>query len=200
MGSTASDLAAAETALSEAFTANKQRLWRTIQIRLEPKLWSRLDPEDVLQESFVNAINRLDAYRQQTSYSPFVWLRLVVGQTLINLHRKHLGAQSRNAFREANSIADFRISATAELLIDQIVGRQTSPSRAAVRQESVAKLEAALDDMKPMDREVLTLRHFEDLSNKEVAQLLSIEEKNASIRYIRALKRLRSAMAELETD
>lgn len=190
----------AEELLSKELSANRDRLWRTVQTRLAPQLCGRVDPDDVLQEAFVDVVNRIDAFLAQDSYTPFVWLRLTIGQTLVNIHRRHLGAEKRSAYRETNAKHKFDPAATTRFLIDQIVGFNTSPSQVAIRQETIAKFEEVIEQMKPLDREILTLRHFEDMTNNEVAQLLGIEVKAASIRYVRAIKRLKESLDELGVE
>src|SRR5690606_37057210 len=122
------------------------------------------------------------------SGSAFVWLRMVVLQTLTDLHRRHLGARQRDAHREISLALPAEGRSTSASLAAQFVGSFTSPSRAAIRAESAARLAAAVESMNPIDREVLALRHFEELTNQEAAEVLGVEPKAASIRYVRALK------------
>ena len=182
--------------LTEQFTMHRERLWRTVHVRMDRRLYGRVDPDDVLQEAYMDAMKRVGHFAEELGYSPFVWLRLVVGQTLINVHRRHIGAQKRDASRErsANQGLKFQMSATSQAIAIQLAGNQTSPSQAAIRSEMVEELATALDTLTEIDREILTLRHFEDLSNKEVAELLGIEQKAASIRYVRAIQRLKKCM------
>lgn len=183
----------AEAELVEAFSSNRERLWQTVHIRLDPRLCGRIDPDDVLQEAYMDAVSRLKQFvSQRDSWSLFVWIRVILGQTIINVHRRHFSAKKRDASREvASSPRGHKMSATTASLVEHFVGNLTSPSQAAIRRESVAELEAALNQMKSLDREILTLRHFEDMSNKEAAELLGIDPKAASIRYIRAIERLK---------
>ena len=76
--------------LTEEFTANRERLWRTVQVRMDSRLYGRVDPDDVLQEAYMDAMKRVGHFAEELNYSPFVWLRLIVGQTLINVHRRHI--------------------------------------------------------------------------------------------------------------
>lgn len=183
--------------LTDEFSQHRERLWRTVQVRMDPRLYGRVDPDDVLQEAYMDAMKRVGHFAEELSYSPFVWLRLIVGQTLINVHRRHIGAKKRDATREKSRSKGglrFEYSATSQSIALQLAGNQTSPSQAAVRSEMVEDLSSSLESLSEIDREILTLRHFEDLSNKEVAELLGIEQKAASIRYVRAVKRLKSCM------
>lgn len=186
--------------LTEHFSENRERLWRTIQTRMDPRLYGRVDPDDILQEAYLDAIKRVGHFAEEVNYTPFVWLRLIVGQTLINVHRRHLGAKKRDASRERsiNRTFKYEMSASTEAMAFQLAASQTSPSEALVRSEEVAELASAISGLTDIDREILTLRHFEDLSNKEVAELLQIEQKAASIRYVRAIQRLKKCLGNTD--
>ena len=102
----ADQLRDAEENLAAEFGRHRERLWQTVQVRLDPRLCGRIDPDDVLQEAFMDSVNRIPHFLRQNSYSPFVWLRLMVGQTLVNVHRRHFSAQKRNAAREVSATAN----------------------------------------------------------------------------------------------
>lgn len=162
------------------------------------QLAARLSPEDVLQESYVAAEKRMGQCRKEGFYSPFIWLRMIVCQTLVDLCRHHLGVQARDAGREVAIHAKSYPEATSASMAICLVANQTSPSGRAMRNEMVNRIEEAIALMEPVDQEILALRHFEELDNKEVAAVLEIQPKAASIRYIRALKRLKDVLAEIE--
>ena len=173
-----------ENALAELFETHRARLWRMVHFRLDPRLTGRVDPDDVLQEAYLDAATRLRHF--DSSMSGFLWLRWVVGQTLIGVHRRHLGAKMRSAERDVSMHGG---PATSVSLAAQLAGNPTSPSEAAMREERAVLLEGALREMSELDQEVLALRHFEDLANHEVAHVLGISTKAASIRYVRAVAR-----------
>ena len=184
-------------ALGELFSRERERLWRVIQFRLAEPLRGRLGPEDVLQEAYLAASQRLKHYADSPATSPFIWLRMIVNQTLIDLHRQHLGAQRRDAAREVSLDGGPYAQATSASVAIQLIGAFTSPSGAAARADMLKLVQTAIEQMDPMDREVLALRHFEELTNSEVAETLGIEQKAASIRYIRALRRLKGILAQM---
>jgi RNA polymerase sigma-70 factor (ECF subfamily) len=126
----------------------------------------------------------------------FLWLRLVVGERLSKLHRHHLGARMRDANREVSLYQHALPAASSAALAAQLLGKQTSPSQAVVRAERVLRLQEALNSMDAIDREILSLRHFEELSRSEAAQALGIEESAAAKRYVRALQRLKKLLAD----
>ena len=184
-------------ALAELFSHERERLWRMIQFRLAEPLRGRLGPEDVLQEAFLAASQRLKHYASSPATSPFIWLRMMVNQTLVDLHRQHLGAQRRDAACEVAIDSPPYGQATSASVAIQLVGGFTSPSRAAVRGDLLSRVQTAIEQMDPTDREVLALRHFEELTNSEVAEALGIEQKAASLRYVRALRRLKEILARV---
>lgn len=186
-----------EQALAELFSLHRERLWRTVNFRLDRRLYGRIDPDDVLQEAYLAAAQRIEHYDAETYTSPFLWLRAIVNQTLIDVHRRHVGAQMRDAGREVRIHNPAYTQTTATSLAIQLAGSKTSPSKAAVRAETLSQIEQAIGGMDPIDQEILALRHFEELSNSEVAAALGIQQKAASIRYVRAVRRLKEILAEI---
>ena len=184
-------------ALAELFSRERERLWRIIQFRLAEPLRGRIGPEDVLQEAFLAASQRLSHYATSPATSAFLWLRMIVNQTLVDLHRHHLGAQMRDAAREVSLDGATCVQATSASVAIQLVGVFTSPSGAAARADQLTLVQNAIEQMDPVDREVLALRHFEELTNSEVAEALGIGQKAASIRYVRALRRLKEILSQV---
>jgi len=168
-----------------------------VHFRLDPRLRGRVDADDILQEGYLAAVERVQHFKDDSSTSFFVWLRLVLSQTLIDVHRRHLGTQMRDAAREISIHGHRSPQATSVSLAARLLGQFTSPSGAAIRDEMARQLEQAIDAMNPLDREVLALRHFEELTNSEVAEVLEIQPKAASIRYVRAIKRLKEILSQL---
>ena len=127
----------------------------------------------------------------------FIWLRLIVNQTMIDVHRRHLGAKVRDASRERSTSGGWSAQSTSFSLSHHLLGHLTSPSFAAVRAELSDQLNVALESMGDLDREVLALRHFEELSNTETAKILNLSEQAASLRYVRALGRLKKVLTAI---
>ncbi len=189
-------LAGDERAFAEAFAIHRERLWRMVHFRLDRRLQGRVDADDILQEAYLDGAKRLHHLADNQPISLFLWLRLVIGQTLIDVHRRHLGAKMRDADRE-ESIQQRLSEGTSVSLSFHLLAHLTSPSQAAARAELTALVEEALGGMSDTDREVLALRHFEELTNSEVADVLGIERKAASIRYVRALARLKTVLQKI---
>src|SRR5262249_9188841 len=127
-----------------------------------------------------------------------VWLRLVAGQTLIDIHRQHLGARMRNAGQDVRLEQTFA-PASSVVLARCLAAAVESPSQVAIRHELLEQVEQALDNMDPIDREILGLGHFEELSNDEVSAILGLRKSAASNRYVRALRRLKEELAHLQS-
>lgn len=192
-------LAGDGVALAELFDRERPRLKRMIRLRLDGKLSRRVDPDDVLQEAYVDVLCRFDAYRRQYAGSlPLrLWFRLILGQRLVELHRRHLGTQARDAGLEVSLHRGGWPHATSASLAAQLQGKLTSASRAAIRAEQRLIVQESLNRMDPLDREVLVLRHFEHLTNDEVALMLGLKRTAASQRYVRALQRLGTILASI---
>jgi RNA polymerase sigma-70 factor (ECF subfamily) len=183
-------------ALGELFARHQARLKRMVKLRLDRRLAGRVDPSDVLQETFLDVARRFPEYAAAPSPSMpfFLWLRNLTGQRLVDLHRHHLGAQMRNAGQEVSLHHGALPQVSSASLAHQLLGRLTSPTLAAVRAEMQLRLQEALNEMEPLDREVVVLRHFEELNNAEAAEVLGIQPSAASKRYIRALRRLKTIL------
>lgn len=181
-------------ALAELFTKHRERLRRMVDMRLDRRVAGRVDASDVLQEAFVDASKQLERYLEDVPMPPFLWLRFLTGERLMATHRRHLGAKMRDAKQEVPLRIHARPDVRSESLSFGLAGKLTSPSVAAVRAEVHDRLRKALDELELLDREILSLRHFEELSNAEAAEELEITTAAASKRYIRALERLRKAV------
>jgi RNA polymerase sigma-70 factor (ECF subfamily) len=185
------------TALDALLARHRDRLCRMVEMRLDTRLQARLDASDVVQEAYIDVIARLEDYLRDPKLPLFLWLRLVVGERLVRLHRHHLGAQMRDAGREVSLYRGALPAASSAALAAQLLGRHTSPTQAVVRAERILRVQEALNTLDPVDREVLSLRHFEELTAAETAQVLAIEEAAAAKRYFRALKRLKEILAAM---
>jgi RNA polymerase sigma-70 factor (ECF subfamily) len=177
--------------------AHRPRLRRMIALRLDPRLQGRIDASDVVQETLLEAAGRLADYLQNPNMPFYLWLRFLAGQKLITLHRHHLGVKMRDARREVSLYRGHLPEATSAALAAQLLGEHTSPSVAAVRAELKIRLQEALNSLDEIDREVLALRHFEQLTNAECARLLGLSESAASKRHLRALGRLKTILTAL---
>lgn len=182
--------------LGQLFSQHRESLERIVSFRLDPKLRSRVDPADVLQEAYFEISRRIQEYIDGVPVSFFVWIRQKTIQTLIDLHRGHT-REKRDAYREvplaSPNYGQTTSISIARLLLDDL----TSPSQAAVRAEEELQLQQALESMNETDREILAMRHFEHLSNQQVAEVLGISPTAASNRYVRAAAKLSEVLQHL---
>jgi RNA polymerase sigma-70 factor (ECF subfamily) len=186
-----------QQSLGELLARHRERLRRMVALRLDRRLQGRVDPSDIIQEACLDAARRLPEYRQNPTMPFFLWLRLLAGQRLVDEHRKHLGAAVRDVGREISLYRGALPETSSAALAAHLMGRLTTPSQAALRAERKIRLQEALNSLDPVDREVLVLRHFEELSNGEAAAVLGLDKSAASKRYARALVRIKDVLASL---
>src|SRR5262245_36649821 len=183
-----------QQALAELFARFRDRLRKMVRLRLDRRMVGRVDPSDVLQDAYPDVARRFGEYAAAPPVPFYLWLRALTGQRLIDLHRRHLGAQMRDAGQEVSLYRGALPSASSASLAQQLLAGLTSPTQAAIRAEMQRRLQEALNGLAPIDREVVVLRHFEELSNAEAAEVLGIEPTAASKRYIRAIRRLKAVL------
>lgn len=184
-------------AVADAFSSYRERLEHMVAFRMDPRLRGRIDPADVVQEAFIEVARRAEDFLERPDVSFYVWVRKLTYQALINLHRRH--------FREKRGVAQEvhrrrSTNATTCSIAAMLIAQQTTPGRAAIREEERLQLHDALDEMEEIDREVVALRHFENMGNNEVAEILEISVTAASNRYVRAMTRLGKIMERLQHD
>lgn len=185
-----------EAAWGQVLVAHQGRLLRMVRLRLDPRVSGRIDPADVLQESFSQATKRRSEYFELDSMPFFIWLRLITIQKLAELHRHHLGVKARDAGRDVSMFTPAS-PATSAVLAARLLGQTTTPSQQVARDEIEERVREVLDGMDDIDREIIALRNFEQLSNIEAANVLGIGASTASSRYVRALKKLKEFLGEM---
>jgi RNA polymerase sigma-70 factor (ECF subfamily) len=176
-------------ALAQLFEYYRPRLERMVWSRMGQEVASRFDAADVLQEAYLDATRQISGYLHDARVEVYVWLRSLTWQRLLKFREQHVEAQRRSVRREAAPPVTSSFIALVQLL-----ATGTSPSQAAVRGEVRTQLEAGLATLPEADREILVLRHYEDLTNHEAAQVLGISDSAATMRYGRALFRLKAQM------
>jgi RNA polymerase sigma-70 factor, ECF subfamily len=186
-----------QRAWGELLARHRDRLRRMVALRLDRRLQGRVDASDVIQEASLEAVRRLPEYLRNPTMPFFLWLRFLTGQRLLEQHRIHLGAKARDAGREIALYHGALPETTSAALAAHLLGHLTSPSEAAIRAERRIRMQEVLNTMDPVDREILALRHYEQLSNSEVAEVLDMDRSATSKRYARALVRLKEILASL---
>ena len=184
-------------ALAELFARHRARLRQIVDLRIDRRLRGRVDPSDVLQEAYIDLVEKLPEFGKKESMPFFVWLRLVTIERLLRVHRRHLGTAMRAADREISLQRGPMAHASSASLAAQLLGRLTSVSQAAARAELRVMLEEVLDQLATADREIIALRHFEELNNEEAAEALGLTRPAASKRYVRAMLRLKERLTAI---
>lgn len=182
-------------ALATLFDRYRLRLEKIVEFRMDERLKRRVDPADVLQETFIELSKRLAEFLAQPSVSVFVWMRQKTVQTLIDLHREHF-RDKRNPNKELQQAPNWNSNETGLSINAFLSVSMTSPSQHLIRGEEVLKLQAAIQLLSELDREVIALRHFEQLTNLQVAEVLNLTPTAASNRYIRAISRLSETLTD----
>src|SRR5438067_13016735 len=186
-----------QQAVRDLLALHRDRLKRMVHLRLSRRLQGRVDDSDVLQEAFLDVSKKLPEYAQNPAIPFYLWLRHMTGLKLAEVHRRHLGTQLRDADREVTLHRGGLPEADSISLAAQLLGQLTTPSQAAIRAETRLLVQEALNAMEPVDREVLALKHFEQLSTSEIAEVLGLSKAGAGSRYLRAIKRLREILSQV---
>jgi RNA polymerase sigma-70 factor, ECF subfamily len=163
-----------------------------IGLRLDPAIRPRVDASDVVQEVLLEASRRLAEYLRAPAMPFHLWLRHIARDHVIDAHRRHRQAQRRTVDREHRM--DPRADASSLEFVHQLLDHELTPATAALRQEIQGRFQSALEALPEDDREIILMRHFEQLSNQDVASALALTEAAASMRYLRALRRLRALL------
>jgi RNA polymerase sigma-70 factor (ECF subfamily) len=180
-----------EGALAVLIDRHRHRLERMVRLHMDRRLQGRVDPADVVQEAYLALRGSFSQYCADPCLPFFLWLRLEVALKLVDVHRSYLGTPVRDAGQEVSLHQGALPPVTSLSLAEHLLGKRITPSQEVMRAELKLRVEEALNSMNPQDREVLILRHFEELSNAETAQVLGIKPSAAVNRYVRALKRLK---------
>ena len=182
-------------ALEELLDRHRGRLLQMVAVRMDRRLASRIDASDVVQEALAEGARRLLEYLDHRPGPFFLWLRTLAWQRLVDLSRRHLYAQRRGVVREVGWGPPLPEESAAQL-VDRLVSSRTSPSGQAQRRELRDRVRAALGRLKPSEREVLVLRHLEQLSTREVAAVMGVAERTVRHRQRRALESLGTLLGE----
>lgn len=175
-----------ESELDKLLSVQRQHLRRYVDCRINPKLVSRLDASDIMQEVFVRAYRGLGTYLANPAVPPLIWLRQLSKQILCEAHRKHFRT-IRSPFQEQSVVDD--------QFIGHLIDSTDSVRSAAERREMSEKIRALLTQLNEMDREVLEMRHMEEYSIREIAELLEVGQEAIKKRYYRALERFRQKLS-----
>ncbi len=181
-------------AVDALLARHREPVRRMIDLRLDPAIVQRLDASDVVQEVLLEASRRLQDYLRKPAMPFHLWLRHIAKDHLIDAHRRHHQAQKRGVDREQPIHRPGWADRSSLELAGQLMDPERTPASEAIQQELQRRLHEALAQLDDADREVILMRHTEQLSNQEVAALLNLSEAAASMRYLRAVRRLRATL------
>ena len=178
--------------LAKYFQTHESRLRKMVAFRLDRRVAVRVAAEDILQECFLEASRRLDEYLADPNVPLFIWLRFLAGQQVATTHRRHRQANRRSVGKEVQTSKTGHPLGSSAIL-QFVLASLTTPSLVLVQQELESDVRKRVQELDATDREILNLRHYEELSNAEAAMELSVSPAAASKRYLRALEKLRES-------
>lgn len=187
-------------AIGELLDRHRDSLRRMVTARLDRKLQARVDASDIVQDVMIEANRRLADYLRDPRLPFHLWLRQMAKDRMIDAHRRHRLAARRSLDREQSLQRPATVDASTLDLAAQIWDQELTPASAAVRHELEQRFQRALDELNEMDRDVVLMRHVEHLSNQEVALALGLSDSAASMRYLRAMRRLRKVLQQDESQ
>jgi RNA polymerase sigma-70 factor (ECF subfamily) len=193
-------LAKARAGDAEAVNAlldrHRAALRRLVELRMDRALTRRVDASDVVQDVLIEANRRLDEYLRAPSMPFHLWLRHMARDRLIDAHRRHRVAERRSLDREQPLTSPADLDHSTLELAAQLSDRELTPATAATWHELQRRFQQAVETLDEQDREIVLMRHFEQMSNQQAAEALGLSTAAASMRYLRAMRRLRSFLAE----
>jgi RNA polymerase sigma-70 factor (ECF subfamily) len=188
------------SAIDQLLAEHREPVRRMISLRLDAAIVQRVDASDVVQEVMLEASRRLDDYLRHPAMPFHLWLRHIARDHIIDAHRRHRRAQKRGVDRERPLAPAGWAERSSLELAGQVVDHELTPASAAIQQDLIRRMHLALGELDEEDREVILMRHFEQLSNQEVANDLGLTEAAASMRYLRAIRRLRDLLQSSSAD
>jgi RNA polymerase sigma-70 factor (ECF subfamily) len=184
-----------QSAVNQLLDRHRSAVHRMIGLRLDQKIQRRVDVSDVVQEVFIEASRRLPEYLRNPAMPFHLWLRHIAQDRIIDAHRRHRGSAKRSVDRERPLFVRGADDRSTFELAAQLCDPERTPASAAAQREMAQHVEAALAQLDDQDCEVIVMRHYEHLSNQEVATALQLSEPAAGMRYLRAIRRLRSLLS-----
>jgi RNA polymerase sigma-70 factor (ECF subfamily) len=181
-------------AIERLLERHRERLRRMIALRLDSRLAARVDASDVVQEALTDAAQKLADYARDRPLPFYPWLHRLAAERLAAAHRRHRRSKARSVAREQNDAFAWPDS-SVNLMVNSLIADDTTPGHALIREEQRRQVQAALQSLAPIDREILMMHYLEDLTFPEIAAILDIGEGAAKMRHLRALRRIRDLMA-----
>ena len=184
------------SAVNRLLERHRTSLRKLISLRLDRKIAQRVDASDVVQDVLLEANTRLQEYLSNPRMPFHLWLRQLAKDRMIDMHRRHRGAQRRSLDREQSLASPQFADQSGFDLMGQLADHELTPAAASIRKELEARFLTALEQLDEEDRDILLMRHFEQLGNSEVAEALGLSTAAAGMRHLRALRKLRAILGE----
>lgn len=182
-------------AINRLLERHREALRRMVDMRLDPKIRQRVDASDVVQEAMIEANRRMATFLENPGMPFHLWIRQIATDRLIDQHRRHRVSQKRSVDLEQAPVVASNLDHSTIQFGPQLQDRELTPAAAAIRAEMQRRFEQAIEEMDEHDQEIIVMRHFEKLSNQEVAKVLCLTEPAASMRYLRAVRRLQKQLS-----
>ena len=187
-----------ESAAGQLLQRHREALRRMVEMRLDQHIRQRVDASDVVQEAMIEANRRLPRYLDNPAMPFHLWLRQIATDRLIDAHRRHRVSRKRSVDLEQAPVVAANLDHST--IHFDISDKELTPAAAALHHELQCRFEDAIEEMDPQDQEIIVMRNFEKLSNQEVAQMLGLTEPAASMRYLRAMRRLRKRLTDADGE
>jgi len=187
-------------AVNRLIERHRDAVLRMVQMRLDQKIRRRVAVSDVVQDVMIDASRRLQEYIANPVMPFHLWLRHIAKDRIIDAHRRHRGSQKRSVDREQGLAVPGADDHSTMDLAAQLYDGELTPAAAATQREMAQRVEAAITELGEQDGEIIIMRHYEQLSNQEVSLALGLSEPAASMRYLRAVRRLRSMLMGTEAN
>lgn len=185
-----------QDAVNQLMDRHRNALRRMVQLRMDQKLKRRVDVSDIVQDVLIEANRRLGTYLKEPKMSFHLWLRHIAKDRIIDTHRRHRVSAKRSIDREQVLATPSGGDQSSILLANQLRDTQLTPAAAATQKEIAKQVEAAIARLDDRDAEIIIMRLYEQLSNQDVAAALSLTEPAASMRYLRAIRRLKELLVD----
>ena len=183
-----------EDAINSLIDRHRNALRHLVRMRLDRKIQRRVDVRDVVQDVLIEANRRLKTYLENPVMPFHLWVRHIARDRIIDAHRRHRGSAKRSVDKEQPMVIPGGFDQSSIILAAQLVDREKTPAASIMEKELAKRVEEAITDLDDLDAEVIVMRHYEQLTNQEIAQALDLTEPAASMRYLRAVRRLRDLM------
>lgn len=184
------------SAVNQLMDRHRNSIRQLIRMRLDHKIQKRIDVSDVVQDVLVEANRRLNRYLEEPAMPFHLWLRQIAKDRIIDAHRRHRVSAKRSVDREQQMVAPRGYDQSSIHLASLLGDSKLTPAAAALQKEMARKVEASISKLDEKDCEIIVMRHYEHLSNQEIGQILGLTEPAASMRYLRAIRRLKAILQE----